>query len=74
MFIATDFHIRIANGHLDDLRRHAAQRRRVRLARRAAPTGDRTDEVRVGTTQTPESRPCAVVSFDTNRSAAGRAA
>jgi hypothetical protein len=38
MFVATDLQIRIANDRLDELRRHAAQRRRVRLARRVAPT------------------------------------
>lgn len=38
MFIATDLQIRIANDRLEELRRHAAQRRRVRLVRRAVRT------------------------------------
>jgi hypothetical protein len=134
MFVATDLQIRIANDRLDELRRHAAQRRRVRLARRVAPVrrlvaelisvadrhgvdgtpavpgrddpvvvslraagtlarralgrhialddrsrqriADRFDDVRAGfgLTPTPNSRPCAVVSLDTSRSAEGRAA
>lgn len=75
MFIATDFHIRIANQHLDDLRGHADRRRHVRLARRAASADARNHDVRViGTPPTLESPPSAVVSLHTSRAPAGCAA
>ena len=83
MFTATDLHILIANERLDDLRRDAARRRRVRLARGAAPARPAKTagakptldvHARFGPTPTPDSRPGAVVSIDDSRSAADRAA
>ena len=75
MFIATDFHIRIANEHLDDLRRHADRRRTVRLARRAASADVRNHDVGVnGNSPVLESPPCSVVSLHTSRAPTGCAA
>lgn len=92
MFIANDLQMRIANDHLDDLRRDAARRRDVRLVRAAARTGAapaathdgrsrrwitrRIDDVRsrFGPRPNRQARPCDVVSLDTCRPAAERAA
>ena len=76
MFIPAEFHLRIANDRLDELRRHADHRRQVRLSRRSGSAAGRFGDVRIAfrPTPTPESPPCAVVSLDTTRPAAGRAA